>query len=229
MEAGSSSNHPFSGAFLLLVSGRVVSGSRVAIIGRKTSLLDFWRCFQNTDWTKSGEAFTSSKWITKRIQKDIQTLEVNKSRIYSTLQLSLMKKTHMYLEPDGHPFINGCFNWMIQNLYIGNGWKSPNIHLKLGVLGFQVYTIKQCRLWGKNHSKNSRSTSTSRVAIFDPLDADISSFIGSTTRAPGCQWQIKVYFEIPNPRSVNVLVVTVFGLGGFIQMIYLHKNPIGID
>ena len=27
------------------------------------------------------------------------------------------------------PFINGCFNWMIPNLYIGNGWKSPNIHL----------------------------------------------------------------------------------------------------
>ena len=26
------------------------------------------------------------------------------------------------------PFINGCFNWMIPNLYIGNGWKSPNIH-----------------------------------------------------------------------------------------------------
>ena len=24
-----------------------------------------------------------------------------------------------------HLFINGCFNWMISNLYIGNGWKSP--------------------------------------------------------------------------------------------------------
>ena len=28
-----------------------------------------------------------------------------------------------------------AINWMIQNLYIGNGWKSPNIHLKLGVWG----------------------------------------------------------------------------------------------
>ena len=27
------------------------------------------------------------------------------------------------------PFINGCFNWMIPNLYVKNGWKSPNIHL----------------------------------------------------------------------------------------------------
>ena len=26
---------------------------------------------------------------------------------------------------------------MIQNLYIGNGWKSPNIHLTLAVLGFR--------------------------------------------------------------------------------------------
>ena len=35
-----------------------------------------------------------------------------------------------------HPFINGCFNWMIQNLYIGNGCftKHP---FKTGCLGFQ--------------------------------------------------------------------------------------------
>ena len=31
------------------------------------------------------------------------------------------------------PFINGCFNWIISNCYIGNGWKSPNIHFKLVV------------------------------------------------------------------------------------------------
>ena len=23
-----------------------------------------------------------------------------------------------------HQFLNGCFNWMIPNLYIGNAWKS---------------------------------------------------------------------------------------------------------
>ena len=36
-----------------------------------------------------------------------------------------------------HPFINGCFNWMIPNLYIGNGCftKHPFIN---GCLGFQV-------------------------------------------------------------------------------------------
>ncbi len=35
------------------------------------------------------------------------------------------------------PFINGCFNWMIPNLYIGNGCftKHPFIN---GCLGFQV-------------------------------------------------------------------------------------------
>ena len=33
------------------------------------------------------------------------------------------------LEPDGPPFINGCFKWIIWNLYHGKmGWKSPNIH-----------------------------------------------------------------------------------------------------
>ena len=37
------------------------------------------------------------------------------------------------LEPQVQPLINGCFNWMIPNLYIGNGWKSPNIHFKLVV------------------------------------------------------------------------------------------------
>ena len=26
----------------------------------------------------------------------------------------------LLLEPDGHPFINGCFNWMILNLYKKN-------------------------------------------------------------------------------------------------------------
>ncbi len=33
---------------------------------------------------------------------------------------------------------NGCFNWMIPNLYIGNGFVSPNIHFSNGCLGFQV-------------------------------------------------------------------------------------------
>ena len=36
---------------------------------------------------------------------------------------------HIHLEPQGQPFINGCFNWMIPNLYVENDWKSPNIHL----------------------------------------------------------------------------------------------------
>ena len=38
------------------------------------------------------------------------------------------------------PFINGCFNWMIPNLYIGNGCftKHPFIN---GCLGFQVHII----------------------------------------------------------------------------------------
>ena len=36
----------------------------------------------------------------------------------------------LVMEPQGQPFINGCFNGMMNpNLCIENGWKSPNIHL----------------------------------------------------------------------------------------------------
>ena len=39
-----------------------------------------------------------------------------------------------------HLFINGCFNWMIPNLYIGNGCftKHP---FKTGCLGYQAGVI----------------------------------------------------------------------------------------
>ena len=36
-----------------------------------------------------------------------------------------LKKRGMFLKTQGQPCINGCFNWKISNLYIGNGWKSP--------------------------------------------------------------------------------------------------------
>ena len=36
------------------------------------------------------------------------------------------------------PFINGCFNWMIPNLYIGNGCFTKHPVLN-GCLGFQVF------------------------------------------------------------------------------------------
>ena len=39
------------------------------------------------------------------------------------------------------PLINGCFNWMIPNLYIGNGWKSPfpsTLNWLFGVPGVSV-------------------------------------------------------------------------------------------
>ena len=40
--------------------------------------------------------------------------------------------------PNNQPVSYGCFNWMIPNHDIENGWKSPNIHLKTGCLGYQV-------------------------------------------------------------------------------------------
>ena len=49
----------------------------------------------------------------------------------------------MYLEPQGQPFINGCFNWMISNLYIGNGCFTKHLFIN-GCLGFQV---ARCLWW----------------------------------------------------------------------------------
>ena len=37
------------------------------------------------------------------------------------------------------PFINGCFNWMIPNLYIGNGCFTKHLFIN-GCLEFQVVT-----------------------------------------------------------------------------------------
>ena len=85
--------------------------------------------------------------------------------------LILQAKGGIYvsLEPDGHPFINACFKWMINQIYIGNGWKSPNIHFQtgcLGVPGMYIYheppkTMKnkcvghlKTRLFTTNTSKN---------------------------------------------------------------------------
>ena len=48
-----------------------------------------------------------------------------------------------------HPFINGCFNWMIPNLYIGNGCFTKHPCLT-GCLGFQVQIFHFIRgLYGK--------------------------------------------------------------------------------
>ena len=38
------------------------------------------------------------------------------------------------------PFINGCFNWMIQNLYMGNSCLTKH-PLKTDCLEFQVYVF----------------------------------------------------------------------------------------
>ena len=46
------------------------------------------------------------------------------------------------------PFINGCFNWMIPNLYIGNGCFTKRLFIN-GCLGFQVRqdTLPKTNSW----------------------------------------------------------------------------------
>ena len=49
--------------------------------------------------------------------------------LHFRLRLKCQKISNIPGTPCSQPYINGCFNWMIPNLYIGNGWKSPNIYL----------------------------------------------------------------------------------------------------
>ena len=65
-------------------------------------------------------------------------------------------KSHIYHTWDlKHLFINGCFNYMIPSLYIGNGCLTISIHFKLVVWGSRYVYIKPWRqkknLAGINH------------------------------------------------------------------------------
>ena len=56
----------------------------------------------------------------------------------ANLSKQLEEKTcHYYLEPQGQPFIKGCFNGMIPNLYIENGCCTKHPFIKWLALGFQ--------------------------------------------------------------------------------------------
>ena len=63
--------------------------------------------------------------------------EVNKKYICTCIYLYTWNLQHL--------FTNGWFNWMISILYLGDGWESLNIHLKL--VGFWVpgmYSSQDC-------------------------------------------------------------------------------------
>ena len=74
--------------------------------------------------------------------------------------------SNVHLEPDGHLCINGCFNWMIPNLYIGNGWKSPNIHSKIGCLGYHATRIQVFTLAFSTHFRSIQIFQTFRQGDF---------------------------------------------------------------
>ena len=54
------------------------------------------------------------------------------------------------------PFINGCFNWMIPNLYIGNGCCAQHLFIN-GCLGFQadICTCINLQLWKRNFTSET--------------------------------------------------------------------------
>ena len=55
--------------------------------------------------------------------------------------LFMVHMIYIYTWNPKQPFINGCFTWMIANLYIGNGCFTKHQFLN-GCLGFQVYIIR---------------------------------------------------------------------------------------
>ena len=64
------------------------------------------------------------------------------------------------------PFINGCFNWMIPNLYIQNGCftKHPFIDWLFGVPGSRVFFSFPRQTWSPSRSTISRGTLTVEVS-----------------------------------------------------------------
>ena len=54
--------------------------------------------------------------------------------------------------PQGQPFINGCFNWMIPNLYMQNGCFTKHLFIN-GCLGFQVvmHCCNPFMSWSQKH------------------------------------------------------------------------------
>ena len=50
---------------------------------------------------------------------------------------------HIFLELQTTSSLWLAINWMIPNLYIGNGWKSPNIPLKTGCLEFHIFPLSR--------------------------------------------------------------------------------------
>ena len=62
-------------------------------------------------------------WGVSMIYKHVQW-----SRKHIFFRYSSWFNYHLVLVPEASPLKWLAFSWMIRNLYLGNGWKSPNIH-----------------------------------------------------------------------------------------------------
>ena len=95
------------------------------------------------------------------------------------LQITIYIYVYIYAWNPKQPFTNGCFNWMIPNLYIENGCftKHPFIN---GCLGFQVYIefylhdiqIQNCR---KKEDDWSWLMLSPGSAFFNSMPSELSS------------------------------------------------------
>ena len=108
----------------------------------QTSMFSMWK----TDPSTAGLIHLGN-------QRSIRGKEIGCDEITT---LNVRSQTNTCLEPQGQPFINGCFNWMIPNLYIEHGCftKHPFIY---GCLGFQAVILIK---YVSSFSRSSQSVQT---------------------------------------------------------------------
>ena len=99
------------------------------------------------------------------------------------------------------PFINGCFNWMIPNLYIENGCFTNHAFIN-GCLGFQVYTSPTTLGSSENHWTFLKSDSTLVGGTFRWVGGSRRSWRGLKTTwllgPPQCSkfWSKKYWYTL---------------------------------
>ena len=91
------------------------------------------------------------------------------------------------------PFINGCFNWMIPNLYIGNGCFTKHPFLN-GCLGFQVEVYSKWMF----------------VRLFPINFGDLKNFLHLRTNIPLFFHQLQVLDKRVGTVSSNTLTYSSF-------------------
>ena len=96
------------------------------------------RATKDPEGTTRGPFFPFFKWTKVGVLENLQTIQVQQFLTWCNIQIITWK--HWVFSPNVHPFKDCCFNWMISNLYLGNGCctKTSMSRRLFGVLGCHV-------------------------------------------------------------------------------------------